>query len=199
MVRQGREPLSGTVEVDEAYIGGLSEGHPGRGSSKALVVLAVECLGTAIGRVRMRLIESSSAKNLLEFIQDNVLEGSTIVTDGWGGYSRVADSGYIHQVRKMNEDKKALPHVHRVISLLKRWLLGTMQGAVSKECLDYYLDEYTFRFNRRTSKNRGKLFFRLVEQSLQCPPVTRDGLRLQKPTDFTLTELDDYNDDAPVI
>ena len=56
-------------------------------------------------------------------------------------------------------------------SLMKRWLLGTHQDALSREHLDYYLDEFTFRFNRRTSASRGKLFYRLAQQAVQVPPV----------------------------
>lgn len=66
---------------------------------------------------------------------------------------------------------KLLPRVHRVASLLKRWLLGTHQGAVSHEYLDYYLDEFTFRFKRRTSRSRGKLFYRLLQQAVAADPV----------------------------
>ena len=66
---------------------------------------------------------------------------------------------------------KLLPRVHRVASLLKRWLLGTHQGAVAREHLAYYFDEFTFRFNRRTSKSRGKLFYRLIEQAVSTTPT----------------------------
>jgi hypothetical protein len=63
-----------------------------------------------------------------------------------------------------------MPRVHRVASLLKRWLLGTHQGAVRPQQLDYHLDEYTFRFNRRGSNQRGLLFYRLLEQAIQTEP-----------------------------
>jgi transposase-like protein len=199
MVRPGRELLSGTVEVDEAYIGGLAEGTPGRGAEgKALVVLAVELDGTGIGRVRMEQILSSSGANLLGFIEENVEKGSIVITDGWRGYARLENNGYSHIVKPSNIDKKALPHVHKIISLLKRWLLGTLQGAVSREYLDYYLDEYIFRFNRRKSKNRGKLFFRLIQQALQSPPITREDVKLRGHSrDKTLIKDDDNNEDIP--
>jgi transposase-like protein len=173
MIRPGRECLEGTVEVDEALFGGLEEGASGRGTNKkALVAVAVEVTGSKIGRIRMRVIPSASAENLNSFILDNVYMGSTIITDGWTGYSKLASLGYTHTVKLMKDDSAALPHVHRVISLAKRWLSGTCQGALSPTHLSFYLDEFTFRFNRRTSKNRGKLFFRLIEQAIQTPPLT---------------------------
>ena len=203
MVRQGREPLKDTVEVDEAFIGGLSEGSPGRKltDAKALVVIAVELEGKAIGRVRMKQLPSSSGENLLGFIKRCVQKGTNVITDGWRGYSKLEENGCPHEVRPMNKDKTALPHVHTVISLLKRWLLGTYQGAVSPEYLDYYLDEYSFRFNRRKSKNRGKLFYRLVEQALQTPPVTyEDIVKSQKKVrqDTPVNEAD-INEDSPTV
>jgi transposase-like protein len=120
----------------------------------------------------MRLIKSASSDELLPFIKDNVQLGSTVVTDGWPAYSKLKSEGYTHKVKKICEDKEALPHVHLAISLLKRWLYGTYQGSVSHEKLDYYLDEFTFRFNLRKSNSRGKLFMRLVQQAVQTPPFT---------------------------
>ena len=203
MVRLGREPLKGAVEVDEAFIGGLSEGSPGRelSGTKALVVLAVELEGKAIGRVRMKQLPSSSGENLLGFIEGCVQKGTPVITDGWRGYSKLAEIGYPHEVRPMNKDKTALPHVHTVISLLKRWLLGTCQGAVSPDYLDYYLDEYAFRFNRRKSRNRGKLFYRLVEQALQTPPVTYDDIAKSKKREQQATPIntEDINEDSPLL
>ncbi len=93
----------------------------------------------------------------------------------WPGYGGVAAKGYVHQVTVLTGKKQSaselMPLVHLVASLLKRWLLGTHQGAVSREHLDYYLDEFTFRFNRRNSKSRGKLFYRLVQQAVAVEPV----------------------------
>jgi transposase-like protein len=177
MVRPGREKLSGTVEVDEAYIGGFAEGSPGRkGDKKALVVFAVEQRGKGMGRVRMRVIDSATGENLLRFISENVEEDSTVVTDGWRSYSKVSESGYKHKIEKIRMGQEVLPRVHTVVSLVKRWLLGTYQGGVETKNLDYYLDEYTFRFNGRTSRSRGKLFRRLLEQAVETAPVTREGL-----------------------
>jgi len=175
MVRPGRDRLSGWVEVDETYFGGLEEGKIGRGRvAKALIVVAVQAEGPVIGRIRMRVIPDASADSLHHFVKDCVEPGSTVHTDGWVGYSGLRNAGYDHEITHRGGDPKQaaklLPRVHRVISLLKRWLLGTHQGGISHQHLEYYLDEFTFRFNRRKSGSRGKLFFRLVEQCLATPP-----------------------------
>jgi transposase-like protein len=177
MVRPGRDRLVGSVEVDETYLGGLEEGTRGRQSeSKALIVVAAQEDGKGIGRIRMRRIPDASAKSLVSFVQQSVEPGNLVHTDGWLGYDPLESNGYIHKVTFLRGHKKSpselLPRVHRVVSLLKRWLLGTHQGAVSAEHLDYYLDEFTFRFNRRKSRSRGKLFFRLVQQGVAVEPTT---------------------------
>jgi transposase-like protein len=120
----------------------------------------------------MRAINSAQAVELLGFIKDNVAEGSNLITDGWKGYSSAGSQGYTHEVKVVSKDKDALPHVHMVISLFKRWLLGTHQGAVSHAHLEYYLDEFVFRFNRRTAKNRILLFHRLIENGIHVGPST---------------------------
>ena len=108
------------------------------------------------------------------FIANAVEPGSVVRTDGWRGYNGLTELGYQHEVVRKDPDlgENLLPLVNRVASLLKRWLLGTHQGAVSAEHLDYYLDEFTFRFNRRKSAHRGKLFYRLAQQAVQIAPVT---------------------------
>jgi transposase-like protein len=181
MVRPGRDLLKGRVEVDECYIGGLEEGLPGRlNLDKALVVVAAEEDGPGIGRIRMRQIVDASAASLVPFVQHSVEPASVIHTDGWLGYLPLERNGYKHEITFLRGKKKApsqlMPRVHRIISLLKRWLMGTHQGAVSHKHLDYYLDEFTFRFNRRRSKSRGKLFFRLVQQALAVEPVPLDRI-----------------------
>lgn len=181
MVRPGRELLTGRVEVDECYIGAPEEEMRGRGSAdKALVVVAVEEDGSKIGRIRFRQIPNASAATLNRFLVDSVAAGSTIHTDGWKGYQQVESLGFKHQVTVLkgsqNRASELLPRVHLVISLLKRWLMGTLQGAVSHKHLDYYLDEFTFRFNRRKSMNRGKLFFRLAQQAVAIEPVPLDKI-----------------------
>ena len=181
MVRPGRERLTGRVEVDECYVGGLEEGLPGRlNLKKALVVVAAEEDGPRIGRIRMRQILDASAESLVPFVEDSVERGSVIHTDGWLGLLPLERKGYQHDVTFLRGKKKTpselLPRVHHVVSLLKRWLMGTHQGAVSHKHLDYYLDEFTFRFNRRRSKSRGKLFFRLIQQAVAVEPIPLDRI-----------------------
>ncbi len=174
MVRPGRDRLCGRVEVDETYVGGWEEGRrgrPGAQSKKALVVIAAQEDGNGIGRIRLRRIASASAENLLAFVCEVIEPGSCVHTDGWNSYSTLENKGYLHQVDSDRDETTLLPRVHRVASLLKRWLLGTHQGAVSHQHLDYYLDEFTFRFNRRTSKHRGKLFYRLLQQAVAVEPA----------------------------
>lgn len=181
MVRPGRDRLKGTVEVDEAFIGGLSS-EPGRdGAGKTMVAIAAEEDGTGIGRIRLARVADGSTPSLHGFIQQSINPGSTVHTDGWAPYQGLEKLGYCHRITRLKgRGKEAavelLPRVHRVASLLKRWLLGTHQGAVSPTHLDYYLDEFTFRFNRRRSASRGKLFFRLLEQAVQVGPVTYETL-----------------------
>jgi transposase-like protein len=174
MVRPGRDKLSGRVEVDETYLGGLEEGVHGRQTEKkALVAVAAEEDGSRIGRIRLRRIPDASKTSLHGFVRDSIASGSVVHTDGWEGYNGIDD--YEHEVTVLRGRKQSaselLPRVHRVVSLLKRWLLGTHQGAVSPEHLDYYLDEFTFRFNRRGSHSRGKLFYRLLQQAVAIEPA----------------------------
>ena len=187
MVRPDRDRLSGWVEVDETVVGGLEEGVAGRQTeSKALVIIAAQADGPGIGRIRMQMIEDASAGSLHPFVQDCIEPGSTIHTDGWQGYAGLDSKGYQREITKLRgrrkEASELMPRVHRVASLLKRWLLGTHQGAVAHQHLPYYLDEFTFRFNRRKSKSRGKLFFRLMQQAVSTPPATYDTMvRRSKP------------------
>jgi transposase-like protein len=175
MVRPGRDRLKGTIEVDETYIGGEKAGKRGRGAfGKALVVIAVEREGRAIGRIRLSQVTDASGEILGLAVKQSVEAGSTVLTDGWRGYQGLSKQGFRHTVVRSSASvgEDLLPNCHRVASLLKRWLLGTHQGAVSHEHLAYYLDEFTFRFNRRTSASRGKLFYRLVQQALQVDPAS---------------------------
>jgi transposase-like protein len=180
MVRPGRERLSGTVEVDETYIGGERPGKRGRGAAgKSLVLIAIEDKGKQIGRIRLRRIPDASATNLIMAVKESVEPGSLVRTDGWGGYGPVSEEGFGHTVIRKSADvgENLLPLVNRGASLLKRWLLGTHQGAVRPSHLDYYLDEFTFRFNRRKSYSRGKLFFRLLQQAVCIAPVSGNEIR----------------------
>jgi transposase-like protein len=177
MVRPGRDRLTGRVEVDETQIGGVTRGRKGRGNpGKALVVIAAQEDGKGVGRIRMARIPDGSGQNLHAFVLSAVDLKSHIHTDGWKPYQGLEALGYEHQISKLQGQSKEaatelLPRIHLVASLLKRWLLGTHQGAISPEHLDYYLDEFTFRFNRRKSASRGKLFYRVVQQATQVPPV----------------------------
>ncbi len=174
MVRPGRDRLTGSVEVDETYWG--SDKSPAVGRliyDKAVIAIAAQQDGRAIGRIRLRRLVRLNKASLHGFIADAVEPGSTVVTDGLNLYQGL--DGYHHEaivVKKQSADASTLlPRVHRVASLLKRWLLGTHQGAVEHAYLDYYLDEFTFRFNRRASASRGKLFYRLAQQAVQIDPV----------------------------
>ena len=187
MVRPGRDRLSGIVEVDETYIGGKKPGKRGRGAAgKSLVIVGVEDKDNHLGRIRLHRIMDASAANLIPAIQKSVKFGSLIRTDGWSSYAQLVSEGYKHEVvrKDTNVGDNLLPLVNRVVALLKKWLSGTHQGAIRPSHLDYYLDEFTFRFNRRTSRSRGKLFYRLVQQSIAIDPITAKKIRggkLHKP------------------
>ena len=181
MVRPGRDCLTGWVEVDETYVGGVHPGRRGRQTeTKALVVVAVEVERGRLGRIRLRRLLDASGPSLTAFVQDAVAPDSLVHTDGWPGYDSLEHHGYQHQVTVLRghaqPPAQLMPHVHQVVSLLKRWLLGTHHGAVTHEHLDYYLDEFTFRFNRRRSRSRGKLFFRLVQQAVAIDPAPYESL-----------------------
>ena len=176
MVRPGRDRLTGRVEVDETYLGAEEAGIRGRGAiKKSLIVVAAEQAGRSIGRIRLRKVPDASAYSLQGFIDQVVEPGSLVHTDGWVGYDRLKAHGYRHRITFLSDHAEPahalLPRVHLIASLLKRWLLGTHQGAVSPAHLDYYLDEFTFRFNRRRSRHRGKLFYRLAQQAVQVEPA----------------------------
>jgi len=178
MVRPGRERLHGSVEVDETYVGGAATGGKrGRGTeNKEIVAIAVEVLRPkGFGRIRMRRVPDASGDSLVPFICDVAEPGAQILTDGWGGYNSLAKHSYAHSRTVLSDTGDpahvAMPGVHRIAALVKRWLLGIHQGAVSAKHLDYYLDEYTFRFNRRTSRSRGMLFYRLMQQAVATASV----------------------------
>ncbi len=176
MVRPERERLTGEIEIDETYVGGPEEGTRGRETEKkAIVVVATEKRGHAIGRIRLRRIKDVSAKSLRQFIRETIEPGATIHTDGWRGYAGLADAGYPHRVTVISagpeQAHEVMPRVHKVAALLKRWLLGTLQGGIQYRHLDYYLDEFTFRFNRRRSQARGLLFHRLAQQAVAVGPA----------------------------
>jgi len=180
MVRPGRDRLSGTVEVDETYIGGKRPGKRGRGAAgKTLVLIAAEDKDTHIGRIRLRRVLDAGAESLIPAVKESVEPGSTVRTDGWISYKGLPSEGYEHIIARHTADvgENLLPLANRVAALLKRWLQGTHQGAIRPSHLDYYLDEFTFRFNRRTSRSRGKLFYRLVQQAVSVGPVKGQSIR----------------------
>ncbi|GHU12514.1 hypothetical protein FACS1894161_0910 [Spirochaetia bacterium] len=181
MVFSNRLKLTGTVETDETYLGGSEKGGKrGRGSeNKAIVAIAVEVKGKLLGRVRMKVIDDVTGISLHAFVKDHIEPGVKLITDAWPGYSGIENDGYTREVinqSKAENDDELLPHVHMVVSLLKRWLLGTHQGAVGQKHLQAYLDEFVFRFNRRKSAKRGLLFYRLLENAMKVPPTTLDDL-----------------------
>lgn len=176
MVRPGRDRLRGTVEVDETYVGGDEREVRGRETyTKALVGIAAEEQGEGIGRIRLATLPNASGRSLLAFVDASIEPGARVHTDGWEGFRGLKAKGYGHDITSVKGSGDyahvVFPRVHRVASLLKRWLLGTHQGGVRPLHLDYYLDEFTFRFNRRTSRSRGKLFYRLVQQAVEVDPV----------------------------
>lgn len=181
LVRPGRERLIGTVEVDETYFGGLESGLSGGRAhgKKVLTVIAVEVLEPrGYGRCRMLPIADGSAASLHPFVTDHVEPGATIITDGWQGYPGLKRLGYVHDRRSQRAARargenpdELLPAVHRVASLAKRWLLGTHQGSVDGAHLPNYLNEFVFRFNRRRSRSRGMLFYRVLELAVAHDPV----------------------------
>ena len=181
MVRPGRDRLSGEVEVDETYLGGRDAEIDGRGTDRALILIAAEVRGRGTGRVRMAKVRDASAASIIPFIQNVVREGAIIHTDGWAGYGPLPRHGYQHRPRSLRATglpaHAAMPRIHRVASLLKRWWLGTYHGGISEAHLDHYLDEFTFRFNRRTSRARGLLFYRLVQQAVQMDALPYESLR----------------------
>jgi transposase-like protein len=182
MVRPGRDCLSGIVEVDETLVGGVKPGKRGRGAEgKELVLIAVEKQKKGIGRIRLQHIPDASGPTLEKALKEMVDLGSIIRTDGWRGYSQLGQKGYSHTIlvhREQTPGEEPTPTVDRIASLLKRWFLGTHQGAQQFSHIQYYLDEFTFRFNRRKSRSRGLLFLRLVEQALQVDPIIREKLTL---------------------
>jgi transposase-like protein len=184
MVTPGRNKLSGEVEVDETFVGGKNKpGKRGRGAAgKVIVAVAVErnTGGRGFGRARLEVIPDASGATLRDFISRNIAPGSSVITDALQSYNIIAEDGFVHEPINVKRSglkaHEVLPGVHRVASLLKSWLKGTLQGGVSPEHLQAYLEEFTFRFNRRNSRQRGLLFFRLLEQAMETDPVTYKNL-----------------------
>lgn len=188
MVRPAREKLSGTVEVDETYVGGIEQGKQGRGAErKFIVVIAIELLDPkGFGRVRLRRVEDVSSASLVPFVQYAVEPGSEVRSDGWNGYKGLSKQNYHHRPVNLSTTGDpahvVMPGVHTVASLLKRCLLGTHQGSITATPLDAYLDQFAFRFNRRKSRRRGMLFYRLLENAVVTKPTRYRPSRAGLPT-----------------
>ena len=186
MVRPERAPLAARVEADETYVGGPRPGAPGRGAAgKSVVAGAVEsgrgrAKGRRLGRLRLAVVDDVSARSLQGFLGQNVARPATVATDGWAGYRGLQAAGYRHEPLNLSaswgDAALRLPAIHLVFGLAKRWLLGTHHGAVSKKHLPAYLDEFTFRFNRRTAKSISHRFDRLIEHAVQIQPTTYRAL-----------------------
>lgn len=198
LVRPGRERLCGTVEVDETYIGGVDKGVPGRGrGKKVLTAIAVEIpAGKGLGRARMAPVANASSKSLHAFIADHVEPGATVITDGWVGYRALTKLGYLHEARNQaaaardhgHDPGQLLPGVHRVASLVKRWLLSTHQGSSEPAHLQSYLNEFVFRFNRRRSRSRGMVFYRVLQLAVAHDPLRyKDLIATTRPRKRTPT------------
>ncbi len=182
MVRPERSPLNARVEADETYLGGPRPGKPGRGAGgKTKVAGAVEsgrgqARGRRLGRLRLAVVPDVSARSLEGFLAAAVAKPATIATDGWSGYTGLAAAGYAHEPLNLaaswGDAALRLPAIHLVFGLAKRWLLGTHHGAVSKKHLSAYLDEFVFRFNRRTAKSVSHRFARVIQQAVRTRPVT---------------------------
>jgi transposase-like protein len=182
MVRPDRDLLHGEVEVDESYLALTDRKHPisakGRQSNttKAMVAIAVEVVPKGFGRIRIQRLDRGNQQNLQSFIKETVEPGSKVHSDGSGAYRKIEELGFDHKVTVHLGSNipahQSMPGVHRVAALLQRWMMGTHHGAVQPSQLDYYLDEFVFRFNRRTSRSRGLLFYRLLQQAVATGPVT---------------------------
>jgi transposase-like protein len=174
MVRPDRERLGGVVEVDQSFIGGTSRGHLGGSSEKVPVMIAVERdQGERIGRIRLEVADAPGTLELVDFAAEVVEPGSTVRTDGARMFRRLAEQGYTHEATTgytAPDQTTVMPGAHLVSSLLKRWTAGTLHYRISERHLPYYLDEFTFRFNRRRSHARGMLFYRLLQQAVDTDP-----------------------------
>ena len=168
-----REPLAGDVEVDEAFLGGKN--------NKEIIAVAAERRGKSTGRIRLKHIKSREGSEIQGFIIEAIASGATIVSDRHKSYPTIVEKEYLHDPQKKpyfweeadGDDDRLLPRVHRTVSLLKRWYYGTYQGRVARQTLQSYLDEFVFRFNRRTSGSRGLLFHRMIEAAVHSKPKPR--------------------------
>lgn len=194
MALAGRDKLQGEVEVDETFLGGVRSGRRGRGAlGKVIVVIAIERKQPkGYGRVRLRIIPDATAKTLTKFLDETIERGALVVTDGWLPYQKATAGRFTHVVHRIapsgQQAHTLLPGVHRVAALLKRWILGTYQGPYHADHLAEYLNEFTFRFNRRRSPDRGLLFYRLMTLAAQAQPLTYSDV-VKNPTPKSATPV----------
>jgi len=193
MVRPERERLGGVVEVDETFlaISDRRQEAPAtrrkNNTDKVLVAIAVEMHSPkGFGRLRLRRIADDSARCVIPFVEQNVEPGAVVRTDGSAAYRSLKSLGFTHE-REVILGSPVPAHVtlvgvHRVAALVKRWVLGTHHGAVQPAHLDAYLDEFVFRFNRRSSGSRGMLFYRLLQQAVQTGALTYDDVVAGRPS-----------------
>jgi transposase-like protein len=186
MVRPDREPLALRVEADETYVGGPKPGKAGRGAAGKMKVAGAvesgrgEAKGRRLGRLRLAVVDDASASSLEGFLDHAVAKPTTVATDGWSGYRGLVAAGYRHEPHNLSatsdDAAEQLPAIHLVFSLAKRWLLGTHHGAVGQKHLPAYLDEFVFRFNRRTAKSISHRFARVIQQAVLTRPTTYRGI-----------------------
>jgi transposase-like protein len=180
MVRPDRERLAGIVEVDQSFIGGRTAGQRGPSTDKVPVTIAVERdAKNRIGRIRLEIADRPNSAEMVEFTAEIAEPGAIIRTDGARLWRHLTDYGFAHEpiARYTATDADSVtPGVHLVSSLLKRWIAGTLHHRISLVHMPYYLDEFTFRFNRRKSKAPGLLFYRLLQQAVDTDPHPLDEL-----------------------
>jgi transposase-like protein len=169
-----RELLTGAVELDQSFLGGRATGGQGGSTDKAPITIAVERDERGrLGRVRLELADRPGGRDMVKFAAAVVAPGATICTDGAAVFTRLVDKGYIHRATPGNTAKDldaVMPGPHSISALLKRWTAGTLHYRISRQHLPYYLDEFTFRFNRRKSRARGLVFYRLLQQAVDTDP-----------------------------
>lgn len=173
-----KEPLRGTIEADETIVGGGDETSQGRklGETRSYVLLLVEKRGCHCGRARLEVVDNAGSDMLTTAVRSNVAGGSRVHTDGWKPYESLREEGLRHRATVIGNPKLAsylLPRVHLLASLLKRHVLGTFQGAISKGWLPGLLAEFEYRFNRRRAKRRPLLFGRMLELGQRIVGRTR--------------------------
>ena len=166
LVRPEREPLSQHVQIDEGFVGGKRGG-------KSMVLVATE---TTDGRIRLAHADNNDAATLKQFADAHVAPAAAVTTDGLASYNAKSLGERPHegivQTKAERQVHDTLQGVHWTMSLLKRWLLGTHAGAVSGKHLQAYLDEFTFRHNRRKTKGVGRIAARTLQQLVVCAPMT---------------------------